>query len=156
MINRLKEIREKTLKLSLEEFANQVGENTGKHDKWYFQRVQRIEKGATRLNEDMIEDICAAFPQLQPWHFFTDPAKLYPPEHKAIVDAYLTLSPAEQSVVDKIFNQDLGGKHMAQPQSGAQSYSLHEGDNEDSTNIEDRLTPRELEELRKAMREGRL
>lgn len=143
--NRLKYYREK-MGLSQDAFGELIGATKG--------QISKLENEKQPFNERWFRAIEQNL-KIERWHLFVDPTDIYPAEHKAIVDAYLALSPAEQSVVDKIFNQDLSGKHTAQTQSSAQSYSLHEP-GEDNTNIEDRLTPRELEELRKAMREGRL
>ena len=153
MAHRLKEIREKQLDLSLEKFAEIVGEKTGKQEKWYFQRVARIESGKTRLNDQMIEDICEAFPQISPWHLFADPEDVYPEAHRAIVQAYLNLSPPEQELLDKLMFQ---GRAPLQPADTIQDpyeVTLHDegGKREAHT-----LTDEQLKKLRQRLREGTL
>ena len=66
MANRLRFIREKVLRITQESFAEKVAERSPEPDRWYLQRVARIESGKTKLNEEMVDDIIRAFPELSP------------------------------------------------------------------------------------------
>lgn len=114
MAHRLREIREKVLELSLEEFAEKVGLGSGKPDKWYLQRVQRIETGQTRLNEDMIDDICKTFPHIEPWHFFKEPTnERLIDVHSKLLYALGELSEPEQEIAVNAF---VSGLNISKPE----------------------------------------
>lgn len=111
--------------------------------------------GKATLNERWIERISEAL-NIPPWHIFADPEKIYPKEHRRIVDAYMNLSAAEQSVLDKILFKDKAhaqDEYVIPENFAAQSQSLHERINE---TIQKDFTPQEIEELRKRLREGKI
>lgn len=91
MNHRLQKIIEKS-GLTQQAFADIAGYSIG--------TINHLLSGARKLHEEHIFRISDAH-HFPPWHFFADPEDIYPPEHRAIVDAYFHLDGISKAIVDR-------------------------------------------------------
>lgn len=102
MSHRLKELRKNDLKLSLDRFTEIIGAASENPEKWYPEKISRVERGDTRLNDEIVEAICNAFPGIEPWHLYVDPKTLPSENDKEILARYHKLESHLKAAVDAI------------------------------------------------------
>jgi len=104
--NYLKYVRDEILQLSQDKFAERMG---GEEKGWYKQRVSRLEKGYTHLNDETINDIRAVFPQisysmllegheLEGTTSDIDPLEALPEDERKLLENYRGMAERDRSI----------------------------------------------------------